>query len=564
MLVHQRLQWDFMGKKWKEYVGFAVLSIAAVYLRVTIIPEKVAGLTQVLTKTPTNIGSLFGDVWSNISDHNTVGGVITVLALAYVVAAGISVAKEYILLNFLPQHLEHCRSQLFRKLVERYKHEYSDLPPAKVIARLLTISRLYVYQSQYVVGIWFPYVIGMVSIIVYTFRKNKTIGITSLVVLVASMAVAICTGANVADRSNKREEVYVNMVGRMNDNFSNMMNIYVNNKEDDAVHENLAANQAHTRCFKEELKESIKSSASGTAITIGGFAVVMSVGFYMLRKGKIKTFDLAAVATLYVMFMGWSVRMIDDIPYIFRRIGIWYQHREFVNNLFKPTDPKRGNVHIANGDLHVDSLVFSYPGQEKVALRGVTLSVDHGETVAIVGRSGSGKSTLMKILVGLYRPTSGTVRVGGANIDHVGTKELREKVYYVNQRTTLMDDTVLTNLQYGNGASRETVMGLIGKYDLHSIFEGLPDGIDSSAGVGGGNLSLGMAKTVIVLRSLLKPKKPFVYLFDEPVAGLDPVTRGKIMHMIKTECRGKTVICVTHLQEIQSFVERVIPLNNNA
>ncbi|MBD53436.1 MAG: hypothetical protein CL450_09160 [Acidimicrobiaceae bacterium] len=563
---HQRLQWDFMKKKWLEYTGFAVLSIAAVYLKVTVIPENVAGLTKVLSNTPAKIGSLFStNPFKNVSDrHKTVGGVITVLTLAYVVAAMISVAKDYILLNFLPAHLEHCRNQMFKQLVERYKTEYNDLPPAKVIARLLGLSRLYVYQSQYVVGTWFPYIIGMVAIIVYTFRKNRAIGATVSVVFITSMAVTICTGEKVASCSDMREGVYIDMVGKMNDNFSNMMNVYVNNKEGDAVDENLSANQLHTQYFKKELQESIKSSASGTAITIAGFAVVMSVGFYMLKKEKIKAFDLAAIATLYVMFMGWSVRMIDNIPYIFRRIGIWYQHKDFIHDLFGHSKLERGSEHITNGSLHVQNLVFSYPGKDQAVLQNMNLRVDDGETVAIIGRSGSGKSTLMKILVGLHHPTSGTVRIGGANVDHVNTTELREKVYYVNQRNTLLDDTVLANLQYGNDADRQTVVNLMDEYDLHCVFDGLSRGIDSDAGIGGANLSLGMSKAVIVLRALLKPKQPLIYLFDEPVAGLDPETRGKIMHMIKTKCRGKTVICVTHLQEIQSFVERVISLNNDA
>ena len=101
---------------------------------------------------------------------------------------------------------------------------------------------------------------------------------------------------------------------------------------------------------------------------------------------------------------------------------------------------------------------------------------------------------------------------------------------------------------------------MLDTYDLRAVFSDIQGGIDAEAGVRGANLSLGMAKTVIVLRGLLR-KGVKVYLFDEPVAGLDAQTRRKIMNMITAECKGKTVICVTHLEAIKSFVDRVIQIN---
>ena len=96
-----------------------------------------------------------------------------------------------------------------------------------------------------------------------------------------------------------------------------------------------------------------------------------------------------------------------------------------------------------------------------------------------------------------------------------------------------------------------------------AVFSDVDQDINSNAGVNGGNLSLGMQKTVIVVRGLLKTEAK-IYIFDEPVAGLDPGTRGKIMNMIKTECSGKTIICVTHLQEIVEFMDRTIYIQPNA
>ena len=173
-----------------------------------------------------------------------------------------------------------------------------------------------------------------------------------------------------------------------------------------------------------------------------------------------------------------------------------------------------------------------------------------------------GKTTLMKLIIGLHKPTDGSILVGGVDVRNIDKAKLRNAVNFINQRTTLLNDTIFNNIVFGNGASKEEVDRLLDTYDLRVVFSEVPGGIDAVAGVQGGNLSLGMSKTVMILRGILRKKHSLIYLFDEPVAGLDPITRRKIMNMISTECKGKTIVCVTHLKEIKTFVDRVIQLKS--
>ncbi len=560
--VYQRLQWDFMAKKWPAFLGYATISIFGVYVQYAFLPEKVAGLTKVLSTTRVSPDEpLFSNIWKNIVGNESVGGLLVVLIGAYVLISAVDLAERNIEMSFLPQHLEHCRTILFKHLIERYREEYDDVPSAEVIARVLSVSKIFVYQSEYIIGTLFPYLVGLLVVIIYSFRKNKTVGAVITASLVLSLGAAFLWGVEIANTSKKREGVFVNMVEKMNNSFTNLMNVYVNNKEKDTIAENQTLNNEHTRFFKKELAVTRNSSFTTTAISIAGFASLMIVGFHLVRKQKIKSFDLAAISTLYIMYMSWSLKILDNLPYIFRRVGIWMQNMPFVENLFNRTHDAAHKATIRDGSVSVANLSFEYPSAaDKPVLRDMNLDIRQGERVAIVGRSGSGKTTLMKLLVGLYKPTSGTIRIGGANIKNVDKTALRQKVAYINQRTTLSNDTILDNIRYGNDASRQEVESMLDTYDLRAVFSDIQGGIDAEAGVRGANLSLGMAKTVIVLRGLLR-KGVKVYLFDEPVAGLDAQTRRKIMNMITAECKGKTVICVTHLEAIKSFVDRVIQIN---
>jgi ABC-type transport system involved in cytochrome bd biosynthesis fused ATPase/permease subunit len=134
-------------------------------------------------------------------------------------------------------------------------------------------------------------------------------------------------------------------------------------------------------------------------------------------------------------------------------------------------------------------------------------------------------------------------------------------VNYVNQRTSLFNDTVIKNIKYGNiGISDNDVDTFIKKYGLDSVYSKLNDGIYSSAGVSGANLSLGMQKVTLVLRGIFK--KGDILIMDEPLTGLDKNTKEKVINMINDLPRSKTIIIITHDKEILQHLDNVYDLNN--
>ena len=180
---------------------------------------------------------------------------------------------------------------------------------------------------------------------------------------------------------------------------------------------------------------------------------------------------------------------------------------------------------------------------------GLNLDISGGKKIGLVGRSGSGKSTLMKMLIGLYKPEEGEIKIDGVNIQDMDFQYLRDNVNYINQKTNLFDETVLYNMLYGNDhVSEEELLRKLEQYKLMDVFSDLPDGVYANAGIHGGNLSGGMQKITLLMRGILKPGK--ITILDEPLAGLDSGTRMKVMDMILAETKGKTLIVITHDKEI--------------
>ena len=547
--IYDSMQWSFCTEKKWEFMGFLLLSLLIIPIQFTFIPKTVTKLTKGLVT--------IGDKMT-ATDKNNIVWAIAIIAISWIVVTLLQIGKNSIQLSLLPKHIQHIRVKLFNQLLHRYSTEYDDVPAGESIIRILDVSRLFAYQSQNVLTKVIPYIIGLIVIIIYAFTVNRTLGCIILVGLLLVTTNVSFYAFRISDKSNTREEVYMDMAQKMNDKFDNLMNIYINNDENNASKQYKNINENHTQKWQIEATDSRNCKAIITSLTIATFLVVLFVGYNKVKNKTLTGFQYASLITVFTVYMNRSIKMFMLVPYLARQYGIWRNNLPFVHNIFKEMEEKRSNRPIKNGTIELVDVEFNYPEESIKVFEKLNLSVQAGERVAIVGRSGSGKSTLMKLVLGLYRPTKGTIKISGTDVRDISLKEVRSKVAYINQRTTLMDESILNNIQFGNNATKEEILALLKKYELSTIFSDI-GGIESNAGVNGGNLSLGMQKVVILLRGILR-QGALIYLIDEPLSGLDTASRTKVTKMIQEKLEGKTIVYVTHNEEIFEYVDRVISI----
>ena len=206
------------------------------------------------------------------------------------------------------------------------------------------------------------------------------------------------------------------------------------------------------------------------------------------------------------------------------------------------------------------NMSFRYDDNSPYIFNDLNLNIKSGSKVGLVGRSGSGKTTLMKLLIKLHKHTKGSIKIGNCDINDINSDKLRKDIVYINQKTLLQNDTIMKNILYGNDSVLEKeVLEYMNKYELNEIYSGLDKGVHSNAGVNGSLLSLGMQKVTILLRGIFKEGS--IYIFDEPLAGLDKKTRVKVIKMINNIPRSKTIIVVTHDPEILTHLDNVYKLD---
>ena len=223
-------------------------------------------------------------------------------------------------------------------------------------------------------------------------------------------------------------------------------------------------------------------------------------------------------------------------------------------------------IDIDNGEdfdfeeLKLTDVNFSY-NENSPVLRGINLSVNQGEIVAIKGKSGCGKSTILKLLLHFWEKDSGKMQFNGIDIDNINTESLKRNVAMVSQSTYIFDDTVSGNLRIAkNDATTDQIIQACKKASLHEFILTLSDGYETKVGSSGVALSAGETQRLGLARAFLSDCK--LILLDEPTSSVDAINEGIILDSLRRNRGDRSVIIVSHRDSTLSVADRVYYIEN--
>ncbi len=213
------------------------------------------------------------------------------------------------------------------------------------------------------------------------------------------------------------------------------------------------------------------------------------------------------------------------------------------------------------GEIEFRDVSFAYPNQSEPALRNVSLRIMPGEHVVILGRTGSGKTTLQKLILGLYAPTSGAVRMDGIDLRQLDPADLRRNVGYVGQDAMLFFGSLRENITIGAPyADDSAVVHAADVAGLTAFVNRHPKGFDMPIGERGESLSGGQRQEVAIARAVLMD--PPVLLFDEPTSAMDFSTEAAFKERLRRYAAHKTLIIVTHRTSLIDLATRIIVVDD--
>ena len=223
--------------------------------------------------------------------------------------------------------------------------------------------------------------------------------------------------------------------------------------------------------------------------------------------------------------------------------------------------PKAVAMPAPRGSLSFDSVTFRYPTRpDDRALDDFTLTVEPGETVAVVGPSGAGKSTLFQLALRFYDPQRGTVRIDGVPLSSADPAELRQRIAYVPQETVLFAASARDNLRYGRwDAADEELWEAARLANAETFLRGLPEGLDTYLGEGGARLSGGQRQRIAIARAMLRTAP--ILLLDEATSALDAESERLVQDALERLMVDRTTVVIAHRLATVRSANRIIVMD---
>ena len=241
--------------------------------------------------------------------------------------------------------------------------------------------------------------------------------------------------------------------------------------------------------------------------------------------------------------------------------GAWTRLSALLENV--PAREKNMALPAPKGELTVESLVAAAPGQTQAILRGLQFGVPAGQVLAVVGPSASGKTSLAKLLLGIWQPQAGKVRLDGVDVHTWDKAELGPHLGYLPQGVELLDGTLAENIARFGDLDMPRIEQAAALVGLHEFISALPKGYETPVGRDGGLLSGGQRQRVALARALYGD--PVFVVLDEPNSSLDEAGDAALTQAIATmKSRGTTFVINTHRTSVLSVSDRVLVLKDGS
>lgn len=218
--------------------------------------------------------------------------------------------------------------------------------------------------------------------------------------------------------------------------------------------------------------------------------------------------------------------------------------------------------HLVNGELiDYNNISFNYPNRKEKIFDNTSINVKKGDKIALIGESGVGKSTFVKLMMRFWDVDKGSISFDNKNIKEVTTKSLRGTHALVSQETYMFNESILDNIKIGNiDSTKEEVVKAAKMASIHDFIESLPNGYETKVGELGDNISSGEKQRIGLARAFLSDKN--ILILDEPTSNLDTLNESRILKSIKSNCKDKTIVLISHRKSTTAICNKLYKLED--
>ena len=390
---------------------------------------------------------------------------------------------------------------------------------------------------------------------IYLFIINLYIGLLMLVVVPFAVFIALKFGKNIrayGDEQRKSFGKYISWLFEMLGGIKDIRFLGAERKVNKDFIEN------HKSMYKVNIRSGLSSMTAQNIISAVNLVIQLIIFVFIAFLSVYAGFtigSLIVIVTFYSM-------LTDEVSHLSRSYMDAQNRISYIQRIYdvmhvqseKDWSGKK-ELKVTNGDIEFEEIEFGYKDGNRI-FNKLSLMINRGEKLALVGKSGCGKTTLAYMLIGFYRPENGEIIIDGQNLKECTLDSIRKNIGLVQQDVLIFDGTIEENLLLGNPRANENeIINACLRAGIMEFIQSLPDGLKTIIGSKGVSLSGGQKQRIAIARIYLK--NPSILIFDEATSSLDPETEQQIHEAWGQVLKGRTSIIIAHRQSSVMLCQRV-------
>ena len=532
-----------------QHKGRVVIALLTLFLTAFVVLAAGWGIRQFIDE-----GIITGD-------RKKLDWTLLILTSTTIFIAFCSYLRSYLVAWLGEAVIGSLRRKVFAHLLLMDTSFFDDNRPGELTARLTTDTNL----MQIVVGASFALALRnfllMLGGIVMMLSTSMKLTLYTLILIPFIVMPLLSFGKKIRFYSKENQRRLAHMSGYFEEIFSHIKMVQGYTREkDEVIHLSTLSKDAFQITVKRILARSTLVCLV-MLLAFCGVSFVLWCGGQDVMNGTLSGGELSAFL-FYAVLAASSAGSFSELYGDLQRTAGAAERLLSLLSLPKRHDGERPLPSQPRGILAIHNVTFAYPTHpQKPVIKNFTLSVAPGEKIALVGLSGAGKSTIFSLLMGFYRPQSGSIFLEGLPLNDLRLEDVRSYFAHVSHDAPLFSTSLYENILYGNPhATREEVSQAITYARLDDVIEKLPEGIHTLVGTKGARLSTGQRQRVALARAMLR--NPTVLLLDEATNALDAENAAFIQQSLYHFMNQRTSIVIAHNLTTVLQCDRIIVLNN--
>ena len=493
---------------------------------------------------------------------------------AYLITINIIVAAATLILN-IPFHMLHIkyfslarrnveaglRGAMIRKLQQLSISFHKEMQSGRIQSKVMRdVEAVEAFSSQ-LFGTFLDIMLSMTVTVAVVITKN----ITVFFIFLITVPVAVFTMLPFRKTMQKHNRNFRKEMENTSSKVMDMVELVPITRahalEDDEIHKMTDQVTSVAKSgYRLDVVQSLFGSISWVIFNL--FQVICLVCSVILAlKGEIEVGDIALYQTYFAALVAKVSSVVGLMPIITKGAESVYSIGEILSSYDVEDYKGKQRFKKLSGKFEFKNVDFHYPDDERPILRGLNLTVEAGETIALVGESGSGKTTIVNMAIGFFKPNGGELLIDGVKASEIDMHSYRKRLAVVPQNTILFSGTIRDNITYGKtDVSEAKLKAAIKAANLTSVIEKLPDGLDTNIGEHGDKLSGGQRQRISIARAIIR--NPDVIIFDEATSALDTVSEKEIQNAINNLTKKKTTFIVAHRLSTIKNADKIAVIKN--